>query len=203
MPFVQPSQPQTQEDGDDVALEKAVKAVARQTQYVAKEVKASAVDAARQAVRAPLILLQFCAYKVGSIVTALKSLGPEEPDDSHPIGFHIAGPGSFAIEIEGEINYQRNLGQICGGRTRDGVNMDVLAKLIPEDSPYCASAVRVEVKGRTVGYLKPAHAIQYRQRLSESGHAGAVASCSAKILGGWKREEDIGLYTLRLDLPAE
>ncbi len=116
----------------------------------------------------------------------------------------LPGPGTFAIEAVGESHYQDALERICGGRTEDGASEIVEALLILEDeNPYDDKAVRVDIEGRTVGYLSRDSARQYRRRLTEGGLGGATAKCMAKIVGGWDRgENDKGHFGVRLDLPT-
>ena len=58
------------------------------------------------------------------------------------------------VDVVGESHYQDALEEICGGRTKYDVYKRVKATLIPEDdNPVDPLAVRVEIEGRTVGYL--------------------------------------------------
>lgn len=84
--------------------------------------------------------------------------------------------------------YQEDLEAICGGRTEEGVNRLVSARLILEDSnPYDRDAVRVEVSGRTVGYMNRQDAKAYRRYFQKIRAGGTVGACNAQIRGGWKR----------------
>ncbi len=114
----------------------------------------------------------------------------------------LAGLGTYLVDIVGESHYQHELESICGGRTENGADKIVQAVLIPEDdNPHDKKAVRIEIHGITVGYLSRQNAREYRQRLKEAGHAGIVATCSAKIVGGWDRGEgDRGHFGVKLDL---
>lgn len=115
----------------------------------------------------------------------------------------LVGDETFPLAVVGESKYQENLEAVCGGRTEEGVNRLVSARLILEDSnPYDRDAVRVEVSGRTVGYLNRQDAKAYRQYLQKTGAARAIGVCNAQIRGGWKRgEDDQGNFGVRLDLP--
>ena len=110
--------------------------------------------------------------------------------------------GSFTVEVVGESNYQPALESICGGRSRDGAEKYVTATLVPEDSnPYDENAVRVDIEGRTVGYLSRHAAKAYRKRLKTSG-APSTRDCPAVIRGGWDRgRRDQGSFGVRLELP--
>jgi hypothetical protein len=108
----------------------------------------------------------------------------------------------FSMKVVGESNYQANLEAICGKRTEMGENRVVTAMLILEDSnPHDPNAVRVDIQGKTVGYLSRAAAKKYRKRFP--GQNGA--QCAANIRGGWKRKgtgDDTGFYGVWLDLSA-
>ncbi len=117
----------------------------------------------------------------------------------------VNGPGLFALQIVGESHYQDALEEICGPRTEDGEDRIVDAQLIPEnDNPHDPLAVRIDIDGRTVGYLSRAHAREYRQHLEEAGLAGTAAFCQARIRGGWDRgPDDQGFYGVFLDLSTD
>lgn len=119
-----------------------------------------------------------------------------------PVVF-LPGPGTFSLPIVGESKYQAALGSICGPRSKDGENRSVEALLVLEDSnPYDPKAVRVDIQGKTVGYLSREYARQYRKRLEKTGYARAHARCRALIRGGWDRGRgDRGHYGVSLDLP--
>ena len=105
---------------------------------------------------------------------------------------NMQGPGTFEYEIVGESHYQKALNSICGGRTYDGHEKKVQARLI-----------RVEINDLQVGYLPRDDAKNYRRQLADSGHKGIEAVCSAIIVGGWEREDgDVGQFGVRLDLPT-
>ena len=67
--------------------------------------------------------------------------------------------------------------------------------LIPEpENPHDANAVRVEIKGRKVGYLSRVEAAHYRSLLGLG-----QAPVAALIIGGWDRGDgDTGSYGMRL-----
>jgi len=117
---------------------------------------------------------------------------------------NLPGPGAYALDIVGESRYQAALAHICGGRTEDGHNKIVQATLIHEDTnPHDNQAIRVDIEGRTVGYLSRENARQYRQMLQKAGHPGITATCSAVIVGGWDRGDgDTGHFGVKLDIPT-
>jgi len=106
---------------------------------------------------------------------------------SDPVG-NIAGPGLYEIEVVGESHYQRALEALCGGRTSDSADKKVQAHLVLEDdNKYDPQAVRVDIEGKTVGYLSRETAREYRTRLRQTGHPRLVGVCKATIRGGWDR----------------
>jgi hypothetical protein len=93
---------------------------------------------------------------------------------------------------------------ICGRRKVDGEEKLVQATLILEDSnPYDNQSVRVDIQGKTVGYLNRTNASKYRQALKDAGYPNITATCSAMIVGGWERAGDRGHYGVKLDLPID
>lgn len=117
---------------------------------------------------------------------------------------NLPGPGTYAIDVVGESNYQVALEAICGGRTDDGHDITVMATLVHEDdNPHDNKAIRVDIDGETVGYLSRKDARQYRKKIAEAGCPGIVATCSAMIVGGWDHGGgDIGHFGVKLDLPT-
>jgi len=99
------------------------------------------------------------------------------------------------LDVVGESFYQRELAEIAGGRTEDGVDLSVNAELVPQDdNPHDQNAVAVQVKGKIVGFLPREQAAAYRS----SGRGREKHG--ARIVGGWDRgEEDRGSFGVRLD----
>ena len=93
---------------------------------------------------------------------------------------------------------------LCGGRTSDSADKKVQAHLVLEDdNKYDPQAVRVDIEGKTVGYLSRETAREYRTRLRQTGHPRLVGVCKATIRGGWDRgAKDQGFYGVWLDLPS-
>ena len=126
---------------------------------------------------------------------------PAAPDD-----VELRGNGKFALPVVGESRYQDNLETICGERTGDGEDRIVDALLVMEDdNPYDrGNAVKVTISGKTVGYLAKDVASAYRQTMKQAGHPKAIATCKARIRGGWKRKNgNLGSYGVTLDVPFE
>ncbi len=116
--------------------------------------------------------------------------------------FWVRGDGSFGIEAVGESHYQRELESICGSRTRQGIEWDTTAELVLEDAnPYdLNNAVRVDIDGRTVGYLSRSDASTLRRRLSSSFISPACLTVAVKIRGGWDRgPQDQGAFEVVID----
>jgi len=117
----------------------------------------------------------------------------------------VDGPGDYRMDVVGESHYQKELRAICGPRSEDGENRFLAAALIHDDgNPYDDQAVRIEIEGRTVGYLPRNQAARYRQNMARQGHAGETLYCGANIRGGWRRSDgQTGHYGVWLDLPAD
>jgi hypothetical protein len=148
--------------------------------------------------------LIFCAV-IGLVLWLLKGAksagrGPIRVND--PVGA-IDGPGNFEIEVVGESHYQPAPKSICGRRTRDGAQKYVQATLLLEDqNAHDSQAVRIDVEGKTVGYLPRDTARSYRKRIREAGHPRLVGHRRAVIRGVWDRgPADRGYFGIWLDLP--
>lgn len=116
----------------------------------------------------------------------------------------IQGPGKFACPVVGESNYQGALERICGGRSENGADKEVIAHLVYEpDNPYDDQAVRVDVDGMTVGYLARDTARWFRVQLAEAAPGVSVAQANGVIRGGWLRGDDQGSFGIWLDVPIE
>ena len=108
---------------------------------------------------------------------------------------------SFPLICVGESHYQAALEAICGPRSKDGEDLEVTALIALEDTnPYDPEAVRIEVGGRTVGYLSRPDARAYRRTL-EAARLSETLICRGRIRGGWDRgEQDRGSFGIFLDL---
>lgn len=114
----------------------------------------------------------------------------------------LQGSGEYFLEIVGESHYQAALESICGGKTREGHSREVKALLTHDNkNPHDSQAVKVEIQGKTVGYLDRQHARYYRKTLAAGGFKGRTARCNAIIVGGWDRGNgDVGHYGVKLDI---
>lgn len=112
---------------------------------------------------------------------------------------YLEGDGRFRLPVVGESFHEPAFIAICGPRRPEGYDLVVDAVLIPEnDNRHDTKAVRVEIKGKKVGYLSRAMARRYRMRF-----ARRTVHCRAKIIGGWDRGgSDTGHFGVRLDLSA-
>ncbi len=127
---------------------------------------------------------------------------PNVPAESPTEPLEINGNGEYALDIVGESHYQDALSEICGGKTRDSHDLDRLATLVFENNPNDQNAVRVDIEGKTVGYLQRPHAQQLRRQITGSGFPNTILSCSAKIVGGWDRGKGKeGYFGVKLDIP--
>jgi hypothetical protein len=118
--------------------------------------------------------------------------------------FVLIGDLRYGLAISGTEHRQKTLEAICGPRKRGGVSRLETAWLILEDKNSTdKNAVRVEIRGRTVGYLSSEAAIGYRQQLIERNTPGADGKCQALITGGWISSDGRkGSYEVRLDAPG-
>lgn len=95
---------------------------------------------------------------VGAAITwiAYWYLVHEDAPAEGPAG-DLDGPAEYEVEVVGESHYQPALEHLCGGRSRDSAEKYCKAVLVLEDSNrHDPQAVRVDIDGRTVGYL-PRH----------------------------------------------
>lgn len=112
---------------------------------------------------------------------------------------YLEGDGRFRLPVVGESFCEDAFLAICGPRRPEGYELIVDAVLIPEqDNRHDTKAVRVEVKGKRVGYLSRSMARRYRMRFGRR-----TVYCRGKIIGGWDRGGgDSGHFGVRLDLSA-
>lgn len=140
-----------------------------------------------------------------SLFTALFSLKvPEQKTSFKPEIVVLVGDARYEVEIVGAERYQPVLEAICGPRKSNGVRRFETARLILENkNPQDRSAVRVEIRGRTVGYLHPDQALSHRRLLAKRDAPGPTGQCQALLTGGWFSSDGRkGPYEVSLDLPS-
>jgi len=112
------------------------------------------------------------------------------------------------VEIVGEASYEREIAQIAGPKTENGVNMHVVARLVPEPGKRrYRNPVAVVINGYTVGYLSQKQAVGFHRAMKERGFSGSsLTGFRARIHAGWLRFDadmgrDEGHYSVTLLLP--
>ena len=115
----------------------------------------------------------------------------------------LVGVAKFEIEVQVGEQHQATLEAICGPRKSKGVNRLETARVILEQkNPLDKNAVRVELRGKPVGYLRHEDAILCRQQLIARGQPHADGQCQATIRGGWISSDGRkGDFEVWLDLP--
>lgn len=110
--------------------------------------------------------------------------------------------GGRELEVVGESHYQRALERAAGGRKPAGVNVEVIATLLPEPrNPHDRNAIAIQVNGETVGYLARPVASRYQPVVRRLADTGQIGQCRARIVGGWDRGwRDRGNFGIWLDL---
>jgi hypothetical protein len=113
--------------------------------------------------------------------------------------------GDVAVEVTGESLHQDELLALSGGRrTFGGVDLDVEAELVLQlDDPFETVVVAVLVDGRRVGRLLLDDAKRLQPAVERVRRLHGVATCRARIRGGWDRGgENVGAFGVVLLLPA-
>lgn len=138
------------------------------------------------------LIVNLANLQAGRIPISKGGDSPEAPTE--------AAEELFDLPVVGESHYQEALEAICGKRSDEGEDRVVDASLIPEDSnPHDSQAVRVDIQGRTVGYLSRDDARRFRQHLAQTGDTRGPVTCKARIQGGWDRgPSDQGSYGVSL-----
>lgn len=115
----------------------------------------------------------------------------------------LAGNGQYDCDVVGESNYQDALESIAGPRAKGPVKLDVEARLLLDDkNPHDNQAVRVEIEGKTVGFLKREVARVYRSELRANKHPRATGVCKARIIGGGVKRGELYHFGVVLDIPV-
>jgi hypothetical protein len=140
---------------------------------------------------------------MGLFASLFVSKAPEQPSGKKEF-MYLMGSAKFELEITGEEQYQAALEALCGPRVPKGVNLYETASLKLEDkNPQDKNAVRIEIRGKQVGYLSPKAASLFRQQLIARGIPKGVGQCAAVIRGGWISSDGRkGPYEVWLDTPT-
>ena len=118
---------------------------------------------------------------------------------------YLSGNASYEMDITGEADFQAVLEDLCGPRLPEGVHQVETAWLLVIDNKTDSNknAVRVEIRGRLVGYLNLEDTIRYRRYLNAKGKPKAHGQCRALIKGGWVNSDGSqGPYYVALDILA-
>lgn len=111
----------------------------------------------------------------------------------------VSGPGTYSVEVVGESNYQKALKRASRKSTEiDGKRTTSAYLVCEKKNRHDPNAVRVEIRGRRVGYLDRSTAKAYRERLPNGRGKPPVVKCSAAIFGGSRDKPSLGVW---LDLP--
>jgi hypothetical protein len=120
--------------------------------------------------------------------------------------FRWARGQGYMHEVYGESHFQEHLEYVAGGRLQYGVKKKCIAILVPEpNNHYDKNAVRVDIKGKPVGYLPNSKAKEYHEKLNEAGAAGQPVEVYAKIVGGWAETEykEQGSFGVKLSISSK
>ena len=112
----------------------------------------------------------------------------------------VVGSNSYDCDVVGEAKFQGEPESIVGGRSEEGAEYRCNAVLRREpENPHDPNAVRVEIDGHCVGYLRRAAAKEFSQEINVLGYQLAV--CKAVIVGGWTatKRQEAGHFGVRLD----
>ncbi|MBU1361473.1 MAG: HIRAN domain-containing protein [Gammaproteobacteria bacterium] len=117
----------------------------------------------------------------------------------------IRGDGTYSFEVVGESNYQKAFHKLFGEPGEGGGAVRVEADLVLEnDNKHDSNAVRVDIRGLTVGYLPRQMAKNFRKAIKRDKHTKwSTFKAGAEVRGGWDRGGgDRGNYGVWLDLPS-
>lgn len=128
---------------------------------------------------------------------------PERARRRGQIGEHgeVTLEGETTVDVVGESFHQDELYRLAGeSRPYGGVDLEADAELIPIEG----DGIEVRIEGRSVGFLSSDDAGIYHDRMVGSIRSQGVASCRARIRGGWDRGPgDVGLFGVTLLMPEE
>ena len=105
----------------------------------------------------------------------------------------------FALRVVGESFYQENLRRLCGSSEDHMRQLAATAILTLEfNNPKDRNAVRVDVRGYTVGHLSRSDAKVFRS--TYGGHDGDQFECDAVLIS--LRGGQVCDYGVRLHIPS-
>lgn len=115
--------------------------------------------------------------------------GPLPPANSYGDVRFVRLSGAGRQAVVGESHYQPALvAAAAGTQVAEGDfsgGPEVIAALVPEPrNPHDRNAVRVDIAGRTVGYLPREDAARYVRPLGALAQRGVLGTCPARIMGG-------------------
>ena len=109
----------------------------------------------------------------------------------------IEGPGAFAVNVVGVLQYQR----VLEAAAAEGAVIEALL-LLEDDNPHDNQAVAVHIDGERAGYLSRTDARRYRADLGAAGDSTLSVRCKARIVGGFETKTgERAHFGLKIDLP--
>jgi hypothetical protein len=140
---------------------------------------------------------------MGLFANLFSSKAADKKSDKHDV-FFLIGDLKYAVQVTGVEHYQSALEAICGPRKPGGVDrLETAWLILEEQNSRDKNAVRVEIRGRQVGYLSSESAIRFRRKRMERNLPGAIGQCQAVITGGWVSSDGRkGDYEVWLDAPS-
>jgi hypothetical protein len=116
----------------------------------------------------------------------------------------LVGSFSYARQVMSSTQDQAVLEVLFGPHAPHGVRRQATAWLIPEEeNPHDKNAVRVEIRGKKVGYLHSRDAGLFRRQRAAREMPNAIGQCQAVVTGGWvSRDGRKGPFEVWLDLPS-
>ncbi len=111
--------------------------------------------------------------------------------DLKPVG-DIPGDGDFEHEVVGESHYQDALIEISEGLGDDRICQAAL--VLEDDNPHDNKAVGVYIDKKKVGHMSREDARKFRTHLKKNKYPEGTYSCKARLFGGTKGKETIGVW---------
>ena len=111
----------------------------------------------------------------------------------------LVGTGQYAVEVVAESGCLGGLDTVCRSRIDGGIDMMLRARLILEnDDRFERQAIRVSIRGHSVGYLPRANARDFRRAAMYVGLGRTlIFECAALVRGSTDH------YSIWLDLPND